>query len=255
MVKIRDANGQVREGTWAEFWQDYHNTLKHGYQSPSKKKVEHAAQDHSLAAAQREMAKTMGKGFMDAFGGGDRRPIEQKIAQEVVKQLNIHAPKSQETMHTPATQSITTPKAKHQRFSLADASRALRESGISDWPGQLSKTEATARYAAQSPTQPVQQSQQPTQIVQSVQTSKVQQSSTEKVPTKEQIRHVFKRDPMLSVLMMRRPDMFEDHPFWAPYYRELMAQSSQARRVTHSSVCGPTMIVKPIIVKPIMVKP
>lgn len=137
MVQIKDRYGVIREGSWTEFWTEHNFIQMHGFQTKPSQSVAHSAEDRSLAAAQGRIAKAMGPGFMDGLFGSDKRPLEQRIASEVARQLAQQKPSTvalhsrQPQSNQNATTSIVT---QARKFTLADAQKRLREAGVS-WPG------------------------------------------------------------------------------------------------------------------------
>jgi hypothetical protein len=140
MVQIKTRYGEVRDGTWEEFWTEHNFILMHGFQTKPQQQVAHAKEDHSFAAAQRRIAKEMGEGFMREWGGPDNRPLEQKIASEVARQLG---PQAQPTPVQHSQPARSTPEV----ITLADAQRRLREAGVS-WSGVVVPQPATQRGQA-----------------------------------------------------------------------------------------------------------
>jgi hypothetical protein len=195
-MQIKDRYGNIREGTGKEFWTELNYIKMHGFKS---KPVAHAAEDHSLIAAQAMARKDLGPGFLKDFFPDSKSP-EQKTVDPV-------------QVRNPSVSNQATGK-----FTLADAQRKAREDGIKLPGGQLTYSEAYAKYG---PPQAKVKAQVTVQAPAQVQARTVVQ-----VPRSEAVAHAKKHlaaSPQLLTVLQRvnkypglKSQYFTD-PYWHPF--------------------------------------
>lgn len=238
-MKIKNRYGDIVEGTMVEFHQEYNYILRHGYLSKPGQAVTHAKakQDRSLAAAQKKLAATCGQAYVNSnFMPSDKRPVEVRIAEAITAELNAQSkpPVQIRRAQNSSSQGVTsTPNASTRAFSLADAQRKLRASGVvwqgvTDQPGVDNTPQS--KPVQQQPQAPAQQ---------------VRQSQAHIKPSNEAVQAELKRNPTFAEALRGRPDLFRNDLVLQPYLEAAVTQGSKMQRVIHCAATGEMMIVKP----------